>query len=257
MENSQEVKYVTHIQIMADGDTFSKAEVDVAIEKAVAAAVSNATGGLNTKNTQLLEELRTTKESLSAFDGFDSDDVKKTFALFNKSEEAQLLKDGKFDEVIEQRTEKLRGDYDGKLADMKRISDSAIEDSKKYEGLYKNKIVDDAIRKAALSSKVIPEALDDVLRRGRDLFSIGDDGSIEARDSSGELMKIDDHLMDPSRFIEGLKKSAPYYWPSSSGTGASGSGGSVKDADSKLLSAAASGDSAAYREIRKKSINRA
>ena len=254
----KKLKCVTHIEIMSDGDsTFSQSDIDSAIETAVAKAVSDATGGLNTKNTQLLEELRTTKENLSAFDGFDADDVKKTMSLFNKSEEAQLLKDGKFDEVIEKRTEKLRGEYDGKLADMKSASDAAIENSKKYEGLYKNKIVDDEIRKAALSSKVIPEALDDVLRRGRDVFSIGEDGSIEARDNSGELLKVDEHLMDPSRFIEALKKSAPYYWPSSSGTGASGSGGSVKDADSKLLSAAASGDSAAYREIRKKSTNRA
>jgi hypothetical protein len=239
---------VSRIQIMSEEVAITQDDMDAAVAK----AVSDATGGLNTKNSELLEELRTVKEGLSKFDGFDSEDVKKTMSLFNQSEEAQLLKDGKFDEVIDKRTEKLRGEYDGKISDMKRASDSAIENGKKFESLYKNKMVDDTIRKAALSSKVIPEALDDVLRRGRDVFSIGDDGVIEARGSDGELIKIDDHLMDPARFVDGLKKTAPYYWPSSSGTGATGSGGSSADMNSSLLNAASSGDSAAYRAMRRK-----
>lgn len=258
MTDLVKVVYLEAGRFMADGDGdgegkgFSQADIDSAVAKAVA----DATGSLNTKNQELLDELKTTKSTLKGFEGLDAEDVRKTMELFNQSEEAKLLKDGKFDEVINKRTEKLRGEYDGKLADLAKERDAAVESGGKYEQLYKNKIVDDEIRQIALEAKVIPEALDDVLRRGRDVFSLAEDGSLEARDKDGNLVKLDDHLMTPKLFVESLRKSAPYYWPGSTGTGASGAGGagSGSDLDSQIAAAAAKGDTKLYRQLRNKQI---
>lgn len=243
-------------QFMADGDGgeggISQADVDAAVAKAVSDATTKLTG----KNDELKGELGKAKDILKKFEGLDADDVRSTMDLFNQSEEAKLLKEGKFDEVISKRTEKLRGDYDGKMADLQKERDAATEAGSKFEQLYKNKIVDDEIRKIALEAKVIPEALEDVLRRGRDVFQLAADGTIEARDKDGNLLKSGDHLMDPKLFVEGLKKSAPYYWPGSTGTGAAGGsgGGAGNDVDAQLADAAAKGDTKKYRELRRKQI---
>ncbi|WP_457849526.1 hypothetical protein, partial [Staphylococcus aureus] len=62
------------------------------------------------KNSELLGSLQKQKETLKQFEGIDVESVKQIMARFENDEEAKLMKDGKFDQVIERRTEKLRAE---------------------------------------------------------------------------------------------------------------------------------------------------
>ncbi len=124
-----------------------------------------------------------------------------------------------------------------------------------YEGLYKTKMVEDALRDAAVEAKIRPEAITDVLLHGRNIFSLSEDGSIEARDAENKLRKtIDDKVLTTSNWIEGLKKSSPHYWPGSKGAGAEGGGGGGDDLAGAIQRAADSGNHTEYRRLRKKQL---
>lgn len=227
---------------------------------ALATAVEAASSGLKAKNDELLGKLKTATDGLSAFDGLDPVAMKTMMSSFDQSEEAKLIAEGKMDEVITKRTDRLKGDYEDKLKQLSTELEAAKGTSSKYQDRLQQNAIDNTVREAAIKSKVLPEALADVLRRAGDIFTLNDDGQLEARGKDGQLLKTsDEFLVTPERFIEGLRTTAPYYWPASESSGAHGNEGKgYTDGDSmQKLNDLATGnngviDQAAYRAHRTK-----
>jgi hypothetical protein len=226
------------------------------IQKAISAAVESATSGLKSKNDELLGKLSKSNDKLRAFGDLDPEGIKTMMANFNQSEDAKLLSEGKFDELMEKKTDRIKAEYNDQINELSQKFEKTSESAAFYKQALEKKTIDDAVRNAALKENVLPQALDDVLRRAGDVFSINQDGELEARDSSGQLRKTEDGmLLKPENFVESLKKEAPHYWPQSVGVGASGNNGkgyTDQDMALKLNELAKSGDQVAYRELRKK-----
>ena len=201
------------------------AEVQSQNAEAIKAAVAEATGGLSTKNQELLDELKNTKGNLKQFEGLDAEKVKSLMTAMEQNEDMKLLAEGKFEDVIAKRTDKMSAEYGEKLSSLEKALEETTNNANKYKTTFEKNTISDAVRTQALKAGVLPEALDDIIRRGLDLFSIDDDGKVEARDEKGNLLTHDELLVTPERFIESLKKSAKHYWGVSSGAGAEGNKG--------------------------------
>ena len=217
--------------------------------------ISEAVSGLQSKNEELLGEKKTIQEKLQKFAEID-DPQKALEALkfINESEEAQMIRDGKFDELLEKRTSSMRVEHDTAVTELADKLAEITEGKTKYKGLYQTKIMDDALRAVAIKAGVRQEAVTDVLLRAKTLFSLGKDGSVEARNADGKLIKDDDgNVVTPSTWLESMKTTSPHYWPSSSGSGAIG-GNITGDADTteRLAALAKKGDMVGYRALRKK-----
>lgn len=210
--------------------------------------------GLKSKNAEILDEKKKVDKKLKDFEGFDFEGAKEAMDFLENNKEAQMIKDGKTEELIEKKLSQVRSDHETQLGEINQNLKSEAERANTYEGLYKTKMVEDSLREAALSAKIRPEAINDVLLHGRQVFSLAEDSSVEARDSEGKLKKtIDDKVLTPSNWIEGLKKTAPHYWPDSVGAGARGGGsGDEGDLTAALNRAAASGNMSEYRRLRSK-----
>jgi len=92
----------------------------------------------------------------------------------------------------------------------------------------------------------MPEAIKDAVRSSGGIFTLGDDGAVQAS-------KADEFINSPERFIKSLKESNPYYWPSNADFRMSGSGGvDSKDLNTRIEAAAAAGDFDTYKELRSK-----
>jgi hypothetical protein len=213
-------------------------------------------GGLTSKNTQLLDEVKKTKLKFNTLNDslkdFDLAEAKKALALVN-SEEGKLLKDGKkLEELVEVKVSSMKSDYETKLAEKTAINKENRDKKRKWRNKYQTKTIDDTIRQAALTAKVRPEALEDVITRGRSVFAMSEDGrSVEARDGKGDLLKVGDLIANPKNWVESLKNTAPHYWPGSTGAGFTGEGaGGGSDNHSKMLAAAKSKDMKAYRHYK-------
>jgi hypothetical protein len=188
--------------------------------KLIADAVAREVAGLKAKNEELLGKLKAGSEQLKAFDGIDPVKTREMLSRFENDAEAKLISEGKMTEVIEKRTERLRADYEKKLSDAQAAVKSESERAKAYQG----RVLDDAIRAAAGKAGVHAFAVDDALFRGRALFALDNDGQAVQLGSDGHpvLGKDGKSFFSPSEWLEGMKETAPHWFPSiASGGGSS------------------------------------
>lgn len=215
--------------------------------------LEEATTGLKNKVNELLSEKKKLQEKYG--DIKDPQAALDALKFLQEDEMARLLKEGKFEEVLERRTATLKSDYEAKLTEMNSNFEAVQERANTYEGMYKTKMVEDALRNAAIKAKVRPEALTDIILRGNTIFSLGDDNkTVEARDSNGKLLMNSDGttILTPDAWVNDLKVTARHFWPDNESARFNPNNGDMSDLDAAIAAAANKGDSAKYRELRAK-----
>lgn len=229
-------------------------ELTVNMTNAAKAQVDEAVIGLKTKNVELLGEKKTLKETLKTFEGIDVEEVKVATDFYKKNKDAEFLKDGTVDELIEKKTSLLTSDFETQIEELNGKLTTATTHGATYQTLFESKVIDDGLRAEAIKQGVQSAAIEDVILRGRGIFSLDETKQIEARDSEGKLAVTEDKkVLNPKNWIEGLKETSPHYWPGSKGTGAEGGlGGASDDVTQQLEDLAAKGDMAGYRKLRDK-----
>lgn len=211
-------------------------EVQALIDKAVGEQVA----GLKAKNVELLGKVKEQSDNLKRFDGIDPDKTKAMIERFENDEEAKLITDGKIEEVIQKRTERLRADYDAKLTAEKERADRA----ENYANKFRQSVVKGQIVQAAVESGVLKEATADIAFLAQSQFSLDDNGNAVALDESGEVIigKDGKTPLTPKEWVEGIRESKPYFWPVAQGSGAQGSGGASGATKRSTMTAKEKGD---------------
>ncbi|KPD01955.1 hypothetical protein V5085_01730 [Moellerella wisconsensis] len=189
-------------------------EVQAIIDKAVSEQVS----GLKAKRDELLGKVKEQGDNLKRFEGIDPDTVKGMLKRFENDEEAKLIADGKLDEVINKRTERLRGDVDKQLKE----ANSKVEKAEIFANKFRARVLGDEIRSAAGKAGALSSAQEDLILRAKGIFQINDEGQAVAVDEDGNpVMGKDGRTpLSPVEWIESLKESAPHLFPAASGTDA-------------------------------------
>jgi len=247
-------------EYIEDEEVRAKAVADyeaqmVTINADIATKIETAVQGLKTKNDELLNEKKTIQERLKDFaDIEDPKKAKEALKFFQESSEAQMIKDGRIDELIQIKTATFRADTEAAMKELQKKIGEASTTADVYKSQYEKKMVEDHLRGVALKAGVLPHAVSDILLRGGGVFSLGANGEVESRDGDGKLRKTpDDMIMTSDKWIAGLKETSPHYWPASKGGGFSGAGGmDTDDIQTKLADLAAKGDMAGYKALREK-----
>lgn len=163
----------------------------------------------------------------SQFEGLDIDAVKSLLAKASEDEETRLIAEGKIDEVVSRRTERLRGDYDKQLKE----ANERIERAEAFANQFKDKVLSDSIREAAIKAGALPEASDDIILRAKTSFKLNEHGEAVAIGKDGEVIYSKDGKtpLSPLEWAESLKEIAPHLWPRAQGAGPTGDqGGKTK-----------------------------
>lgn len=247
-----EFEFIEDEAVRAKAVEAHKASV-ASINEGIDTKIEEAVGQLKAKNEELIGEKRTIQETLKNFDNIDPKKAREALDFLDGNEEAQMIKDGKIEDVLAKRTSALISDHEATMTElMTKLSESETSGDL-HKGLYQRKMIEDALRDAAFKAKVRPEALTDILLRGSSVFSLAEDGSVEARTADGKLTKTDDEkVLTTSLWIEGLKKVSPHYWPASEGIDANGESTSGSDIEVAMQRAASKGDHTEYRRLKKK-----
>lgn len=171
-----------------------------------------------------LDEFRQTNvELMKKYDSVKDLDVEKYKAWeeeHRKKAEGELINAGKVDELIEQRVQAMRTDYEAKI---KTYEDRISQDSRRLEVL----LIDNEVRAAAVQSGVSPAAVDDVLLRAKTVYQVKD-GVPLAVDSKGQTLygKDGQTPLAISDWVKGLKDSASHLFMQSNGSGSGNNGNS-------------------------------
>lgn len=179
----------------------------------------------------LLKETRDAKEKRKLIDEQFGELKKKVDAI----EDKKLADDNNYEELIRRNDEKVRLEYETKLAEKDEALNSVQGSYNTLVAELNKKTIDTAIKAAAVKAGVLPTGYDDVINRSAGIFTLADDNSVEARDKEGNIRTIGKKQLTPSVFVETLKETAPHLWPTGKGAGATGSGAPINSAVNPFL----------------------
>jgi len=159
-------------QFYSETDDGYELQVDGLVPKATVDEFRN-------NNIKLQKELGKMEKTLG---GVDLEEYKALKAEKQKLADQELIEAGKLDELLTQRTERLRTDYEAKFEAMQREAQDAIGKASEYENQFNTMIVENQLKDAALRNGVRPEAIEDVLYRGKRVWKRTESNGIAAYD---------------------------------------------------------------------------
>lgn len=173
-------------------------------------------------NKDAKNKLKEAEQFAKQFDGLDVDAVKALLTKAGQDEETRLIAEGKIDQVLEKRTERLRTDT-AKQLDAANARAAAAEDR---ANRFDQKVLADSIRSAALKTGALPEATEDIILRARSTFKLNENGDAVAYDGNEPIYGKDGKTpLTLAEWAESLKETAPHLWPRPTGGGPMGDKG--------------------------------
>jgi len=164
----------------------------------------------------------TIKALETKFKDVDPEQYRKLNSLINSNEETRLISEGKVDEVITKRTEKLRQEHVKQLEEATKATKAEQEKT----GKYKQRVLDNHIRAAAIKAGLHPHAIDDALFRARTIFTLDEEGDAVQLGADGKPVYGKDGKtpFGPLEWLETMKEAAPHWFPAGSSGGGAGNG---------------------------------
>lgn len=197
-------------------------EFQETLKAELAKALAAETGGLKSKNSELIAENRKAKEQLNAF-----------LAQAEDAEDQAALKSGKMDwqALMDKRVNAANATWQERL----QAEQAEKEELRKEIGAEKVRLkqfqIKQLIGNEALKNEFFqPTAIDDLINLASGSWELADSGELVSRDQHGNVaMSKSGRALTPKEWIEGLSQSRPHYFKPMPGSGGKqGTGGSGK-----------------------------
>jgi hypothetical protein len=171
-------------------------------------------------NIKLMKEREELNAKLEKFKDIDPEKYQDAIKKLQELDDKKMLDEGKIEELLTMRTERLRTDYDNQIkAFQKKVTDLEASSKTLADELAKERI-DGRLREAAGKVGIRSSALPDLINRGRQVWRLVEGNPVAMH---GEQMI---YGKDPSKpiamdeWIGSLSDDAPHLFETSSGGGA-------------------------------------
>ena len=181
-------------------------------------------------------EVARLREQAKMFEGIDPAKAREAMEALTKVQEKQLIDAGQIDELLAQRTERMRSDYEGKITALTESSTGLRSDADKMRALLSSEVIDNRLQAAiAGTAPVRKGAMRDALGRGRDVWKLDDTGQPTPIGTDGNVLYGKDGAspITMDEWAQGLLKETPYLFEPSAGGGGAGSSGT--DAGDRIV----------------------
>lgn len=246
-----------HLKIHGEGEGGSgnggngNKEPTVAELQAQMKTLNDSLAKMENKNKELLTENKTMRESTKAWEGLDPSHVRNLLQKIEGDEELKLITEGKHDEVIKKRTEKVEATYKAQLKTLQDENENYKKQLGDSESRIKKLMIDNTIASKFISAKGLETAVDDIVARAHSVFKI-ENGEAIPRDSKGEIMQGKNGIMTQEEWIESLRTTAPHLFPAGESGAPKGntSKQNTSDIDLKIEAARKAGDTNEMRRLK-------
>ncbi len=168
-------------------------------------------------------------EKLGAFKGIDDPDAaREALKQLQDLEDDKLISAGKLDEVLAQRTERMKADFDGQIDALTKDRDTYQTSASNYKAQLSEVVIDNGLQRAVTGvASVRSGAMRDILSRGRDTWALDESGSPVPTGPDKKTMfgKDGKSPLSMEEWAQDLVQTAPYLFEGSAGGGAQGSSG--------------------------------
>ena len=169
-----------------------------------------------TSNITLANQI---KELKQRFEGIDPDEVRKLTEEKRKLEEAQQLKAGEFERILESRVKGVKGELEKQLAGVTGERDALHTRLSSIQ-------IDQAVVTEATKRGLRPTAIPDITARARNTFRLVN-GVPQAFEADGQTTRVGRDGLTPltvAEWIDAQLADAPHLFQSNAGSGAVGDG---------------------------------
>jgi hypothetical protein len=171
-------------------------------------------------NIKLLKERDELKTQLGKFADIDPEKYQEALKKLQDLDDKQMMDDGKIEELLQTRTERLRSDYESKLKSYdKKFTDQDSQIKTLSDELSKERI-DGRLREAAGTVGVRKTAIPDLINRGRQVWRLVEGEPVAMRGEEILYGKDPAKPIGMPEWIESLATDAPHLFETSSGGGA-------------------------------------
>ena len=231
------------------GDGGEGGDEKITLSKKDFEALKGSVAKLESKRDELINENKTFKEQMKAWDGLDPNSVKSLLQNFENDEEKKLIAEGKFNDVVKKRTEKVAAEFGGKLKTLETERDTYKTQAEQYQATISNMAIDNNIVETFVKEKGLESAIADVKFRARSIWKY-ENGELIPRNDKGEIIQGEKGVLTPQEWIKGLQKTAPHLFPESvSGDSNGNRSGKGNTLDDKIVAARKSGNVKEYRRL--------
>ena len=185
-------------------------------------------GEFRSNNISLRQKLEQMEEQVNSFKGLDPskiEEMKEAQRKLAELEEKHMIDAGQIDEVVAQRTERMRAELSGQVESLT----SNLNSLKSERDTYRNKLNSTLIQSTiaqAVTDVGVPRkgAMRDIVARAQDLWQVDDNGNLVPM-REGKVVYGGDtsNPLTPGEWAKDILREAPYLFEPNSGGGASGS----------------------------------
>lgn len=163
------------------------------------------------------------------FKGIDPDKTRQLLEKLSLDEDSRLIAEGKIDEVIQKRTEKMKQDHEKQL----QAETDRANKAEAYANQFKQSVVKGQIAQAFSGIGGLAEATDDVTALAQSMFALDEKGNAVMIDANGETVigKDGSTPLSPKEWVESLRETKSYFFPKAQGSGATGNQGGKGQSD--------------------------
>lgn len=180
-------------------------------------------------NTTLQKRQQELEQQLSQFKGLDAEAAREALEAQRKMQDKKLLDEGKVDELLEQRTQTMREDFQAQLEASNKARDDALKINSSYQNELGRLKIDTAVQAAVQKAGTVRKgAMEDILNRARTQWKIDEKGHLKGEnlfDDKGDPMTMES-------YAQRLVQTAPYFFEGAEGSDSRGNdeggGGSKK-----------------------------
>jgi len=165
---------------------------------------------------------KATRDKLALFGELDPDEVHGKLDRLPELEAAAAgkLDETKIDELVEARIRTKLAPVERELEKTRKERDDATVERDNLRGDIRSRDIRSKLTDAALKTKVVDTALEDILLLGERVFELGEDGSVTVKDGQGATPGI-----TPADWLQEMQERRPHWWPPSEGGGSRGGSG--------------------------------
>lgn len=176
-------------------------------------------------NTILIKQVEEYKKKYGDFDPDEYKELKKKMQLI---EDKKLLDEGKIDELLDQRTEQMKKEYENRIEGLEKNNNELKTELTTTTNRLADVLIDGKIREAATRVGVVRQgAMEDVVSRGRKTWKLNENQEPVPYKSDGVVLLGPD-AKTPISFDEwakNLMESAPHFFEPNKGANSGGGGG--------------------------------
>lgn len=180
-------------------------------------------------NIALQKAQKDLEDKLKGYEGIDADAAREALKQAQEMKDKNLMDQGKFDELMEQRTDRMKKEYEGQIKSWKTKAETAESSAGTYKSKLEEVLIDAELSKALSKVGTLKQdSLEYLLPRGKKTWKlneettsmtpIGEDGNVLYGSDAKTPLTADE-------WAKGIAQTTPWFFEDTKGAGASGSGG--------------------------------